>query len=142
MGKRIRNRQPTMWVTTTDLPTAASYPFYRRLNQLLREHRFDDFVEAQCAGFYAETLGRPGLPPGIYFRLLLGNVSLSPPSSHVKDIKRERCQTRTCRRWHALREVGRRAPVARDERALQRTSWRVRPVCRVPVPCRAIEDQE
>src|SRR6266852_5858541 len=71
MGKRKRNRQPAMWVTTTDLPTAASHPFYRRLNQLLREHGFDDFVEAQCAGFYAETMGRPGLPPGIYFRLLL-----------------------------------------------------------------------
>ena len=71
MGKRKRDRQPTMWVPTTDLPTAASHPFYRRLNQLLREHGFDDFVEAQCAGFYAETMGRPGLPPGIYFRLLL-----------------------------------------------------------------------
>ena len=71
MGKRTRDRQPTMWVPATDLPTAASHPFYRRLNQLLREHGFDDFVEAQCAGFYAETMGRPGLPPGIYFRLLL-----------------------------------------------------------------------
>jgi transposase len=71
MGKRKRDRQPAMWVTTTDLPTAASHPFYRRLNQLLRDHGFDDFVEAQCAGFYAETMGRPGLPPGIYFRLLL-----------------------------------------------------------------------
>jgi transposase len=71
MGKRKRDRQPAMWVPTTDLPTAASHPFYRRLNQLLREHRFDDFVEAQCADFYAETMGRPGVPPGIYFRLLL-----------------------------------------------------------------------
>jgi transposase len=71
MGKRARDRQPAMWVTTTDLPTAASHPFYRRLNQVLREHGFDDFAEAQCAPFYAETMGRPGLPPGIYFRLLL-----------------------------------------------------------------------
>src|SRR4051794_35654251 len=71
MGKRKRDRQPAMWVTTTELPTAASHPFYRRLNQLLREHGFDDLVEAQCAGFYAEAMGRPGLPPGIYFRLLL-----------------------------------------------------------------------
>jgi transposase len=71
MGKRTRDRQPAMWVPTTDLPTAASHPFYRRLNQLLREHGFDEFVEAQCAGFYAATMGRPGLPPGIYFRLLL-----------------------------------------------------------------------
>jgi transposase len=71
MGKRTRDRQPTMWVPTTELPTAASHPFYRRLNQLLREHGFDDFVEGQCASFYAETMGRPGVPPGIYFRLLL-----------------------------------------------------------------------
>src|SRR5438876_1415591 len=71
MGKRKRDRQPAMWVPTTDLPTAASHPFYRRLNQLLRQHGFDDFAETQCATFYAETMGRPGLAPGVYFRLLL-----------------------------------------------------------------------
>jgi transposase len=71
MGKRKRDRQPAMWVTTTDLPTAASHPFYRCLNQLLREHGFDDFAEGQCVSFCAKTMGRPGLPPGIYFRLLL-----------------------------------------------------------------------
>jgi len=41
------------------------------LNHLLGEHGFDDFAEAQCASFYAETMGRSSLPPGIYFRLLL-----------------------------------------------------------------------
>ena len=71
MGKRRRARQPSMWITTTELTMSASHPFYARLNQLLREHGFDDFAEAQCAPFYAETMGRPGLPPGIYFRLLL-----------------------------------------------------------------------
>ena len=65
MGKRKRDRQPAMWITTTDLPTTASHPFYRRLNQLLCEHGFDDFAEAQCASFCAETMGRLGLPPGI-----------------------------------------------------------------------------
>jgi len=44
-----------VWVATTELPRAASHPFYARLNQLFREHRFDDFAEAACAGFYAET---------------------------------------------------------------------------------------
>jgi transposase len=71
MGKRKRARQPAMWVATTDLPTSASHPFYARLNALLAEHRFDDFAEGLCAPFYATTMGRPGLPPGIYFRLLL-----------------------------------------------------------------------
>ena len=60
-----------MWVATADLPTAASHPFYARLNQWLRERGFDDFAEAQCAEFYADGTGRPGLAPGIYFRLLL-----------------------------------------------------------------------
>src|SRR5262245_13643282 len=64
MGKRRRDRQPTMWVSTTDLPTATSHPFYRRLNQLLREHGFDDFVEAQCAGHYAEAIGPAGSAAG------------------------------------------------------------------------------
>lgn len=71
MGKRKRDRQPSMWVAATDFPTAASHPFYTRLNQLLRAQGFDDFAEAQCATFYADTMGRPSLPPGIYFRLLL-----------------------------------------------------------------------
>jgi len=71
MGQRKRERQPLMWVTTTDLPTAARHPFYLRLNRLLCKHGFDDFAEAECAEFYAETMGRPSLPPGIYFRLLM-----------------------------------------------------------------------
>jgi transposase len=70
MGKRPRDRQPTMWVPTTALPTAASHPFYARLNRMLADQGFDDFVEQACARFYAETMGRPGVPPGIYFRLL------------------------------------------------------------------------
>jgi transposase len=71
MGKRKRERQLSIWVKTTDLPTPASHPFYARLNWLLHEHGFDDFAETQCAAFYAETMGRPSVPPGIYFRLFL-----------------------------------------------------------------------
>ena len=71
MGTRTRERQPPLWVATTELPTAASHPFYTRLNQLLRAHGFDDFTEGQCARFYADRMGRPGLAPGIYFRLLM-----------------------------------------------------------------------
>src|ERR1700746_729955 len=58
-------------VATTNFATAASHPFYTRLNQRLAEHYFDDFVEGQCQPFYAEIMGRPGLPPGMYFPLLL-----------------------------------------------------------------------
>ena len=59
-----------MWVAAQDLPRSAAHPFYVRLNQILDQHDFDGFVEGLCARFYAEA-GRPGLPPGRYFRLLL-----------------------------------------------------------------------
>ena len=50
IGKSKRDRQPQMWVALTDLPTAMRHPCYRRLNQFLRAHGFDDFTEAQGAG--------------------------------------------------------------------------------------------
>jgi transposase len=72
MGRRwARIRQQALWTPTASLPVSASHPFYERLNQVLDQKRFDEFVEALCAPFYAETMGRPGLAPGIYFRLLM-----------------------------------------------------------------------
>jgi transposase len=60
-----------MWVATQDLPRSAAHPFYARLNQILDKAEFDDYVETLCRRFYANEIGRPGLPPGRYFRLLL-----------------------------------------------------------------------
>jgi transposase len=60
-----------MWVAVKDLPRSVSHPFYEKLNRLLAEYGFDDFVETQCRAFYAEKMGRPSLAPGQYFRLLL-----------------------------------------------------------------------
>jgi transposase len=71
MGKRKRHaKQTTMWVANQDLPRSAAHPFYTRLNQILDQHDFDGYVEGLCQRFYADE-GRPGLPPGRYFRLLL-----------------------------------------------------------------------
>ena len=55
----------------SELPRPVSHPFYEKLNRLLAEHGFDEFVETQCRSFYAEKMGRPSLAPGQYFRLLL-----------------------------------------------------------------------
>lgn len=73
MGRRAKQRQQQeqFWIAHTELPRTVGHPFYERLNQLLAERSFDEFVEGQCAGFYAETMGRPSLTPGRYFRLLL-----------------------------------------------------------------------
>ena len=72
MGRRKdRARTPGLWIATNELPRTGGHPFYQRLNQVLDAHAFDAFVEAQCAPFYADGVGRPGLTPGTYFRLLL-----------------------------------------------------------------------
>ena len=49
----------------------SGHPFYERLNQVLEKAGFDAFVEARCARFYADGIGRPSLRPGQYFRMLL-----------------------------------------------------------------------
>ncbi len=71
MSKRRESQQQEMWVQTHDLPEAPGHPFYAQLNKLLASHGFDAFVEARCAPYYAETLGRPSIAPGVYFRMLM-----------------------------------------------------------------------
>ena len=72
MGRRKKRvRQAGLWTPTAALPVSASHPFYQRLNQILDEKKFDEHVETSCADFYAGEVGRPGLAPGIYFRLLM-----------------------------------------------------------------------
>jgi transposase len=71
MSKRPRERQSHLWINTAQIVRSPGHPFYQRLNQVLAEHGFDRFVEERCQAFYAETLGRPSIAPGVYFRMLL-----------------------------------------------------------------------
>ena len=70
MGTREPDQSP-LWIAASDLPTSPGHPFYARLNAVLDAHGFDRFAEDQCREFYAKVMGRPSLPPGQYFRLLL-----------------------------------------------------------------------
>ena len=71
LGKRKRQQQEGMWIEAASLARPSSHPFYERLNQVLDEKKFDELSEQQCGKFYAGGMGRPGLAPGIYFRLLM-----------------------------------------------------------------------
>lgn len=72
MGKR-KDRQEALFITTDSLPKSLGHPFYVQLNRLLAEAGFDRWIERRCEPYYEqeETRGRPSLPPGIYFRMLL-----------------------------------------------------------------------
>ena len=69
LGKRKCEEQ-SGWVATTELPVSPGHPFYQRLNRLLDEAKFDEEVESLCRPYYADRVGRPGIPPGVYFRML------------------------------------------------------------------------
>ncbi len=71
MGKSEREQQADLWLVTSDLARSPGHPFYERLNAVLREAEFDTRTEALCRPCYAEGKGRPSLPPGVYFRMLL-----------------------------------------------------------------------
>ena len=62
IGRRRKRGQQEMFVATSEI---------RALNKLLNEAGFDDFAEDACREFYAEKRGRPSVPPGVYFRMLM-----------------------------------------------------------------------
>jgi len=71
MGRMDKEHQETLWIETSSLPCAPGHPFYEQLNGLLAKHGFEAMVEAECAQYYAEVLGRPSIPPVAYFKALM-----------------------------------------------------------------------
>src|SRR5215218_840129 len=70
LGKRKDQRQGELWIATPELPQSPGHVFYEKLNGLLAEAGFDPWVESLCEPYYSKV-GRRGIPPGVYFRMLL-----------------------------------------------------------------------
>jgi len=69
LGKR-KPQQDELFIPTAKIAAGPGHPFYTKLNAVLADAGFDEFVEVHCAPYYKEG-GRPGIPPGVYFRMLL-----------------------------------------------------------------------
>ena len=69
LGKR-KSQQDELFIPTAKVVTGPGHPFYAKLNEVLFEAGFDGFLEKLCAPYY-KTGGRPGIPPGVYFRMVL-----------------------------------------------------------------------
>src|SRR5882762_1633309 len=67
--RKKRERQEALWYGG-ELPETPGHPFYSRLNEVFDQAGFDRFCEECCARFYHAKLGRPSLPPGLYFRIM------------------------------------------------------------------------
>ncbi len=70
MGLR-KDRQGDLMVGWAEMPRSPGHVFYDRLQSVLIEGGFDDFVEATCRCYYAARTGAPSVPPGRYFRMHL-----------------------------------------------------------------------
>jgi transposase len=68
LGRRIP-KQDELFIPATQVATGPGHPFYTKLNAVLAGAGFDEFVEKLCEPYYKEG-GRPGIPPGVYFRML------------------------------------------------------------------------
>jgi transposase len=69
LGKR-KIEQSELFIPTNQLVQGPGHPFYSKLNEVLGEADFDPFVEKLCAPYYKDG-GRPSIPPGVYFRMVL-----------------------------------------------------------------------
>jgi transposase len=71
IGHRKTTVQLDLFVSADSLPLSDGHVFYAKLNRLLCDDGFDPWLEELCAPYYSQNRGRPGIPPGIYFRMLL-----------------------------------------------------------------------
>lgn len=116
---RQRIRQANLLMTWAEMPRSPGHAFYDRLQAELTAADFDGFVERECARFYAARRGRPSLPPGRYFRMLL--------VGYFEGIDSERGLEWRCADSLSLREflrLGEREPVP-DHSWLSRTRGRL-----------------
>tara|TARA_Y100001968_G_C19376789_1_gene728097 strand:+ start:70 stop:1524 length:1455 start_codon:yes stop_codon:yes gene_type:complete len=72
MGRR-KAKQKSLFVEAESMPSGPRHRFYDALNQLLEDAGFDEHVEGLCALAFEHRSkgGRPSIPPGVYFRMLL-----------------------------------------------------------------------
>jgi len=95
IGRMPEERQEELFIAASAVG-ALDNPFYAALDKLLRKRGFDAFAEETCREFYAERMGRPGLPPGVYFRMLM--------VGYLEGIGSERGIAWRCRDSISLRE--------------------------------------
>ena len=70
IGKQKKS-QRTLWLSYDQLPKSMGHAFYDHLQRTLLKSKFDAFAEKLCKPRDTKGKGRPSIPPGRYFRMLL-----------------------------------------------------------------------
>ncbi len=69
-GKKEREELFYVYPGDDDVFKPKGGSFYAAFDELLEKSGFDAFVEDLCRSSYA-SVGRPGIPPGAYFRMMM-----------------------------------------------------------------------
>lgn len=67
---RMKPKQGELWVAANEIKTPG-HPFFKKLNEIFAAQDLDRKLEDLCRPYYAERDGRPSIPPGRYFRMLM-----------------------------------------------------------------------
>jgi hypothetical protein len=59
----------SVFIASNKFPKTPAHPSYSKFNPVFDECGFDSYVEELCAPFYKD-FGRPGIAPGVYFRMI------------------------------------------------------------------------
>jgi hypothetical protein len=70
-SRKQRERQEELWYRR-EMAKDPGFCVDNKLNEVLWRAGVDEFCDECCRGSTHEKLGRPLLPPGMYFRMLIG----------------------------------------------------------------------
>ena len=65
-----KEQQGKMFLYYDEMPRSPGHVFYDRLQDILHKAKFDHYIEGSCRPYHAEK-GRPSIPPGRYFRMMM-----------------------------------------------------------------------
>ena len=83
-------KQDEMFIPAAQVASGPGHPFYTKLNAVLAEEAFDEFVEELCAPYY-KAGGRPGIPPGGLFPYDLHRLfrGIGQPTGYCLALRRQ-----------------------------------------------------
>ncbi|MCH7639633.1 MAG: transposase [Bacteroidetes bacterium] len=74
---KAKPAQQSLWIATEEIVSTPANSFYTRFDKALVAMGFPEQVRSLCRPFYdSHGRGRPGIDPLVYFKMLLGRVSV------------------------------------------------------------------
>ena len=82
--RKEAEKQKEFWIETRRLPKISAGVFFQRVEEVLAQIGFAEEVHRLCRAAYSQRPdGRPGIDPGVYFKMLMVGFFESLPSERA-----------------------------------------------------------